>query len=209
MSDIFKPLVEAKKVEASFEGWEIKDDKHHQQPSSNEQTEEEKEILLDLENEARKRGYADGLKQAEQEIDTLKSSLLSKLSSLDQPMHLLNQKVKQLLCQLIVEICKQVLNSELALDRKKLMSVIDEIIPFLPLSKKNVQVSMSPSDLKYYHEIFHSNEGPFAKAAFVEDSSLSSGEFYIQSTDVDIDTTIQARLKHIIERLYHLEGTQD
>lgn len=156
------------------------------------------DILQQLKAQAIKEGYQEGITQGQQEINTRVQALNQLLMLLEKPCQLIDEKVEQWLLQMVILITKQCNHQSLTINPKIIEQMIQAALDELITIESNCRLELHPADKKHLEETAHEIK-KLAHCTVIENSTLSRGEFILQSDSIDIDARIQQRLSDICD----------
>lgn len=191
MTKEFEPYY--KKEETGFSAWEYKKAAAEPVVEVNPEEELAKECEL-LREEARKKGYEEGLAQAKEEVDAKKLKLIEWAKLLKNPVHLIDDKLTQEIMQTITWISAHCIGIELSVHPDKLRELFDHIKDELPALKANKVFAMHPDDVEWVKAEMGITEIPGLQDILIADPSLSRGDFYLKSEHSELDGRVQTRL---------------
>ncbi|MCL9689189.1 flagellar assembly protein FliH [Legionella sp. EUR-108] len=177
---------------SEFSVWEYQGTKGEEQPTTN--PEEELTIECDrLRREAMETGYAEGMQQAQADIDALKAELVKWLDVLKTPIQLLDDQLIQEVIQTMIWLSQHCIGIELSANPEKLQDLFREIKGELPSLRGNKAFAMHPLDVDWIRAEIDEKEIPGLHEALVADPSLSRGDFYLKGEHNELDGRIQTR----------------
>jgi len=159
-------------------------------------------------DEARERGYREGIETAEREmqeklaqLDAQARHLAEILDSLARPLADLDEQVPQQLARLATAVGRQLARRELSADPAQIIALIREAVGRLPAAAREVRVHVNPTDAATVRERLAS---PAQERAWVlvEDPTLSRGGCLVRSDSSQIDARLESRLNAIAAELF-------
>lgn len=161
--------------------------------------EEIQELQRQATEEAKKAGYAEGLKQGLQEMKSKANQLQSIINFLHSPIEEMDQKVEYQLTELSLCIARQLLRKECSVDEKHIQALIHESLDYLPIKASNVRVRLNPADI----ELLNKAEINTAEQKWecVADASVKVGGCLIESDTSHIDVSMETRIEQLVEQL--------
>jgi flagellar assembly protein FliH len=149
--------------------------------------------------EAKKTGYAEGLKQGLQEMKAKANQLQSIINFLQSPIEEMDQKVEYQLTELSLCVAKQLLRKECSVDEKHIQALIHESLDYLPIKASNIRVRLNPADIVLLNkaEINTAEQ----KWQCVADASVKAGGCLIESDTSHIDASLETRIAQLVEQL--------
>lgn len=192
MSNEFEPYNnEGKKSEFSI--WEFQNKKPEEPPEVDPQ-----ELLMEqaelLRQEAIQQGYAEGMQQAQEEINLIKTELLQWIDVMQKPIKLMDDQLVQEIIQTLIWTSQYCIGVELSINPDKLQALFNEVKAELPSLKGNKTFAMHPLDVDWINAHIDEKEIPGLHESLVGDSSLSRGDFYLKGDHNELDGRIQTRL---------------
>ncbi|HRD69697.1 MAG TPA: flagellar assembly protein FliH [Legionella sp.] len=147
-----------------------------------------------LKQEAWDKGYADGLKQGQDEITAKKEELIKWMELIQKPVQLLDDELTQEIIQTILWLCQHCISVELSVNPEKLTALIDAIKEELPSLQGNKVLAMNPDDIAWINSQITEKEMPGLQEIICSDSALNRGDFYLKSDHTELDGRLQSRL---------------
>ncbi|HAU1150493.1 TPA: flagellar assembly protein FliH [Legionella pneumophila] len=203
MSNEFEPYnKQVKNIE--FTTWEYQPSKgtEHSQP-------DEEELINELEavrKEAFQKGYADGLQQAQEEINTIKAELSKWLDLIQKPVQILDEQLTQEIIQTIIWLSQHCVAIELSVNTDKLNDLLNKIKGELPSLSGKKSISMHPDDVQWIKEAFPESNIPGLHELLVADPALNRGDFYLQGEHSELDGRIQTRFNTLFNEYINKES---
>lgn len=193
MSKEFEPYPHENKTMA-FCDWDF-----NPLPKEKNLTPAEKETLAAkaleaLRQEAMDNGYAEGLRQAEAEIDRQKKELAEWIGYLQKPVKLIDDKLIQELLQTILWICQHCIGIELSIHTEKLRGLLLHIKEELPSLKSYQYLAMHPEDAQWITSEMTDKAWPGLMQMITADETLSRGDFYLKGEHSELDGRVHTRL---------------
>ena len=164
------------------------------------QTVEEIEALQkQASEEAKKAGYAEGLKTGLQEMKAKANQLQTVLNFLKNPLEEMDQKVEHQLVELSMAIAKQLLRKESSVDEQHIITLIHESLEFLPLKARNINVRLNPADILLLNKAdIDTNEQSWT---CVSDAGVTAGGCIIESDTSHVDASMEKRVEQLVDQL--------
>ena len=191
MSNEFEPYKNEGK-NSEFSVWEYEGAKGEEPPAIN----PEEEFLLEckrLRQEAMEKGYAEGIQQAQTDIDAMKAELVKWIDVVKKPVQLLDDQLIQEVVQTMIWLSQHCIGIELSANPEKLHDLFKEIKGELPSLRGNKVFAMHPLDVDWIRAEIDEKEIPGLHEALVADPSLSRGDFYLKGEHNELDGRIQTR----------------
>ncbi|MEM7280103.1 MAG: flagellar assembly protein FliH [Pseudomonadota bacterium] len=157
-----------------------------------------------VEEEARQRGYQDGLVQGLQQAQIEQQQWLTRLEQLlntiASPLSGLDEEVEHQLVHLCIVIAKQLVRRELKADPKQILGVVREALKILPVASSDVQIHLHPEDAELIRETLTKPGQEFAWKV-IEDPMLTRGGCHVTSHASRIDARVESRIGKIFAEL--------
>ncbi|HAT2065541.1 TPA: flagellar assembly protein FliH [Legionella pneumophila] len=203
MSNEFEPYnKEVKKIEFTTWKYQVSKDAEHS-PS------DEEELINELEavkQEAFQKGYADGLQQAQEEINAIKAELSKWLDLIQKPVQILDEQLTQEIIQTIIWLSQHCVAVELSVNPDKLNDLLNKIKGELPSLSGKKSISMHPDDVQWIKEVFSESNIPGLHELLVADPALNRGDFYLQGEHSELDGRIQTRFTTLFNEYINKEN---
>jgi len=149
--------------------------------------------------EAKKAGYAEGLKTGLQEMKAKANQLQTVLNFLKNPIEEMDQKVEHQLVELSMAIAKQLLRKESSVDEQHIITLIHESLEFLPLKARNINVRLNPADIQLLNKAdIDTNEQSWT---CVSDAGVTAGGCIIESDTSHVDASMEKRVEQLVDQL--------
>ena len=163
-----------------------------------------------------KQGYEEGLKKAEEDIET------DRLAAFQQSQELLEEarqlKIQMMrssesdMMRLVMAIAKKVIASELTTNPYFIVNVLREAIDFLD-HPDNITVYVNPQDLERILAITQSDSffeigSPDVNLNFRADNRISPGGCSLESQGGSVDTRLETRISGVEQALWEVSGDE-
>ncbi|MEY4761028.1 MAG: hypothetical protein RLZZ200_884 [Pseudomonadota bacterium] len=167
-----------------------------------------------IREQAKTDGRAEGLAQAQAEIDArmrqldAQSALLAKtLAALARPLELVDAEVQRQLAGLALAVGAQLLRRELKADPELVIGIVKDTVGLLPAAVRDVRIQLHPADAALLRDRPPLSESG-ALWTFIEDPSLSRGDCRVIAESATVDARLESRLAAITEEVLakHPEG---
>ncbi|BCA95806.1 flagellar assembly protein FliH [Legionella antarctica] len=191
MSNEFEPYKNDGK-NSEFSVWECRSAKGEELPTINPEEEFINECSR-LRQEAMEKGYAEGIQQAQADIDALKTELVKWIELLQKPIQLMDDQLIQEVVQTMIWLSQHCIGIELSVNPEKLCDLFQEIKGELPSLRGNKLLAMHPLDVDWIKTEMDEKEIPGLHESLVADPSLSRGDFYLKGDHTELDGRIQTR----------------
>ncbi|AVO49746.1 flagellar assembly protein FliH [Melaminivora suipulveris] len=112
----------------------------------------------------------------------------------------LQQDMAQNLLGLACDIARQVLRSELAVNRRAVLPVVREALSMLGNESRPASVRLNPADWQEVHEALRA-EHPSTRIEWLQDAAVQPGECLVESSGMVIDGTLEQRWRRAIAAL--------
>jgi flagellar assembly protein FliH len=192
MSTEFEPYPDTR-ANKEFSAWD------YQGTTSNEEIVEvdhEEQLMNEialLKQEAIEKGYAEGLQQAEEEVNAKKLELIQWIEFFQKPIQLLDEQLTQEIIQTLIWLSQHCIGVELTVHPDKFHALFNEIRAELPSLRGNKVLGMNPVDADWVKAEISDKELPGIEQALFADPSLARGDFYLKSEHSDLDGRLQTR----------------
>ena len=198
MSNEFEPYNNFGK-KSEFNVWEYHIVKDEVPPAINPQ-----EALLAeceaLRLEAKQQGYAQGMQQAQQEIEEKKLELLAWINLLQNPVQLLDETLIQELIQTVIWLSQYCIGVELSVNPDKLHDLMLQIKAELPSLRAQRVFAMHPKDVEWIKKEFSDKEIPELHKILSPDPALNKGDFYLRGDNSELDGRLQTRFSTLFAK---------
>lgn len=194
MPNKFEPYNKKQGTNNEFSAWEY-------QPTKNNVEEpvviDEKEAFLAecelLRQEAIKKGYEQGLQQAQVELNEKKKEFARWFDLIQNPVKLLDEHVTQEILQTILWLSQHCIAVELSVNPDKLRDLLNEIKTELPTLNNHRMLAMHPLDVAWIQTEIGENEIPGLHEILIADPALNRGDFYLKGEHSELDGRIHTR----------------
>jgi len=150
-------------------------------------------------DEAKKAGYAEGLKNGLQEMQVKANKLQAVFNFLQNPLEEMDQQVEYQLTELSMTLAKQLLRKESSADEKHINTLIHESLEFLPVKAQNICVRLNPEDILLLNQAdIDTNEQTWS---CVSDAAVTAGGCIIESDTSHVDASMEKRVEQLVEQL--------
>lgn len=167
---------------------------------------------LELEEEsireqAKADGRAEGLAQAQAEIDArmrvldAQSAVLAQaLAALARPLELVDAEVQRQLAGLALAVGAQLLRRELKADPSLVIGIVQDTVGLLPAAVRDVRILLHPADAALLRASPPLSESG-ALWTIVDDPSLSRGDCRVMAESATVDARLESRLAALTEEV--------
>lgn len=159
-----------------------------------------------LKKEAVEKGYAEGMQQAQTEINEKRQHFLRWFDILKNPVKLLDEHVTQEIIKTVIWLSQYCIGVELTAYPDKLKNLLDSIKKELPSLHAYKTLAMHPEDVSWVQQEFSENDIPGLQEILVADPSLSRGDFYLKGEYSELDGRLQTRLTTLFEKYINQEN---
>jgi flagellar assembly protein FliH len=168
--------------------------------------------LVDLQAEAHKEAFAQGLEEGRQagraEIRALVERLAGMFHDLAKPFEALDAEVERELLTLAMALARQIVRRELKSDPTQIIGIIREAIAALPVAARDVRVHLHPEDAAVVRDNLAPTESERAWN-MIEDPVMARGGCQITTATSRIDARLETRLGSILSELLGTERVGD
>ncbi len=159
-------------------------------------------------SEKLKRGYEEGLKKAESELNGYRKTLEDILNGMLNPLQEIDNEVIDSIANLSISISKQIIRRELQIRSDQVVSVVREAIKMLPLDKNHLTIHLNSKDVKIVRNVF-SNDEITENYSFIEDPSIEPGGCKLVAEDSFIDATLDSQIAQIAAKIFGSQRIAD
>lgn len=199
MNKDFRPLYEDSSKN-EFNVWDYTPIETTPRSSSDEQIEFTIECER-LRDNARTQGYEEGIKQAQAEVEALKTELNAWLDFIKNPVQLLDKTLCQEMVNTIIWICQTCIGIELSITPEKMMVLMESIKKEFAGIRQNKQLAMNPEDIAWLKSQLSMRDQEITDI-LAEDPSLKRGDFYLTSEHSELDGTLKTRIENLFASYY-------
>lgn len=149
---------------------------------------------------AAKEGYQDGIKQAKDDIELLRTSIKKYLSAKQEVFEYIAPDI----LEISVDIAQKIIKKEIRQNPETILESIMEILKTLPKEESKITIRTNPNQvnlLKQDVPAMIEDAGLEAKLMIVPDESVFEGGCMVTTTNGVIDATIETQLAVISEAL--------
>ncbi|RLJ21904.1 flagellar assembly protein FliH [bacterium endosymbiont of Escarpia laminata] len=150
-------------------------------------------------------GHREGLEQGRDQLREYAMQMDRLLSTLDQPLQNLDNKVEDELVTLVIAMVRQLVRREVNSDPGQIVGVVREALALLPVSSRNVRLQLHPEDAELVRDIYSLGENDLGWK-IIEDPVVNRGGCKVVTDTSQIDATLESRLANLIAPL--LAGTR-
>lgn len=160
-----------------------------------------------IREQAKADGRAEGLAQAQAEIDArvrqldAQSAVLAKtLAALARPIDLVDAEVQRQLAELSLAIGAQLLRRELTVDPALVIGMVKDTVGLLPAAVRDVRILLHPADAALLRDTAPVPESG-AVWSVIDDPALSRGDCRVMAESASIDARLETRLAALAAEL--------
>ncbi len=194
MSNEFEPYLKKNENNSEFSIWEYESIINNE---AKVEINEEQRFLAEcerLKQEARDKGYAEGIQQAQTEINEKRKQFVYWFDLLQKPIKLVDEQVTQEIIQTIIWLTQHCIGVELSVNPDKLKDLLHAIKSELPSLQTYKVLAMHPEDVTWAKSEFDEKEIPGLQEILIADSSLNRGDFYLKGEYSELDGRVYTRL---------------
>ncbi|QHJ13599.1 Flagellar assembly protein FliH [Paraglaciecola mesophila] len=151
-------------------------------------------------------GRAQGLAEAQETIHQQLESWQSLLSTLHQPVALVEDALQKELVSLAVSLAKSVIRAEVKTNSDIIFNALSEGLKALPINEKQYQIHLHPEDLALVTVHFSEQEIEKHGWQLVEAPNLSQGGCDIVTQSNAVDVSIERRVKDVLDKFLLEQG---
>ena len=184
------------------------------------------EQLKEITDEAHKEGYGDGYKEGlekgtadgvkkgtvqgkdqaynetKKKLDDEAQRLSSIASVLADPMTDQNNKIENVVLDMVLNLTRELLQSEIQQSPDKLYHVIKRVINELPVGSKNISVLLNKQDADLIEQYIPENQRDWSVAI---DDSLASGGCIVETRESFVNYSVEKRIDNFLHEVQALE----
>lgn len=215
MNKTFKPILDkAKPNKFDIDAWITKTEEQAPTVDENKVEMISPEALALIKEQGFKEGvnegYEQGLKEAKQEIELMKSELAHLIALFTRPLRLIDNEVKNELIELAAWLTQQMLRSELSIHPEKILTIFDEIRELLPSFSSIKTLHLHPDDHQQLLNFLATDDSINIPSESLQvDKELSRGEYRLETTTSVIDSRLEVRLQELIQSLLVKDEVED
>lgn len=155
------------------------------------------QLLEQLKEEARLKGYEEGIRQAKETIELQQKALAQMTQALLKPAQLLDSALIKDVVHTIIWLSKACIGIELSIHPEKLQALLELIKEELPSLKGSKTLHMNPEDVEWIGNAIPEETFPGLHALLVADTNLARGDFVLNSDCSSIDGSLSTRLSQL------------
>lgn len=154
-------------------------------------------------SEGKQQGYEEAFKAGEAEVQRQLAVLTQMTEALANPIVNQEQELESLLIDLVQRFAKAVINTELLMDSKPLVTAVKAALSELPAAVSSCEVHVHPDDLSVV-ESLPSHKG----VEWIADATIEQGGCQITSGSTQVDNTVSTRFDQVVAQLSAALGKQ-
>ncbi|MGM9453641.1 flagellar assembly protein FliH [Legionella bozemanae] len=194
MSDEFEPYLKKKEKSSEFSTWGYESIVNKEARVEINEEELFRAECERLKQEAREKGYAEGMQQAQAEINEKRKKFVYWFDLLQKPVKLVDEQVTQEIIQTIIWLAQHCIGVELSVNPDKLNDLLHAIKSELPSLQAYKVLAMHPEDVNWVKNEFGEKEIPGLQEILIADSLLNRGDFYLKGDYSELDGRVYTRL---------------
>jgi flagellar assembly protein FliH len=145
-------------------------------------------------------GHKEGLTQSQHDLERFKTQLERLLTTFEQPLRELDNRIEQELLTLVIAIVRQLVRREVKSDPNLIIGVVREALSILPVNSRNVRLLVHPEDAELIREIYALGDTEVGWS-LVEDPVINRGGCKVVTDTSQIDATLESRLASLMAPL--------
>ncbi|KTD32434.1 polar flagellar assembly protein FliH [Legionella moravica] len=192
MSKEFQPFPMGSDTKG-FNSW----DYHHvkaDEPSKPDLEAQLNEQIAQLKQEAIEKGFAEGMRQAQEEIDLKRAELVQWIEWFKNPVQLLDEQLIQEVINTLIWLSQYCIGIELTVHPDKFKMLFNEIKKELPSLSGATILGMHPQDIEWIKSEIGEKDVPGITDALFADPALNRGDFYLKGQHSELDGRLHTRL---------------
>ena len=150
--------------------------------------------------QAYQEGFATGYREGKSKVDTELARLTQLMSALDGALSQFDEALSQNLLSLSLDIAKQMLREALRVRPELVLPVIREAVNGLPQASQHPHLKLHPDDAALVRSLMADELNHF-HWKLIEDSRVERGGCRVETTNSEIDATMENRWKRILVAL--------
>ena len=151
-------------------------------------------------------GHKEGLARGRERLEEKVRQFDILMASLETPFQQLDDQVESELVELVIAMVRQLVRREVRNDPGQIIGVVREAMSILPVSSRNISLTLHPEDAALVKETYESNESELGWR-IIEDPVLARGGCRVSTETSQVDATLESRLATLIAPL--LGGERD
>jgi flagellar assembly protein FliH len=150
--------------------------------------------------QAYQEGFAAGYREGKGKVDAELARLAQLMSALDGALSQFDEAMSQNLLSLSLDIAKQMLREALRVRPELVLPVIREAVNSLPQASQHPHLKLHPEDAALVRSLMTDELNHF-HWKLIEDSRVERGGCRVETTNSEIDATLENRWKRILDAL--------
>lgn len=150
--------------------------------------------------QAYQEGFAAGYREGKSKVDAELARLTQLMSALDGALSQFDEALSQNLLSLSLDIAKQMLREALRVRPELVLPVIREAVNGLPQASQHPHLKLHPDDAALVRSLMADELNHF-HWKLIEDSRVERGGCRVETTNSEIDATMENRWKRILVAL--------
>ena len=165
-----------------------------------EQEEEDNRAKLSAYSESHKKGYEDGIKQAQRESSDRVELLEKSLGALTQPFSMLNLELTNYIGKLAGKIAHCIVRKELSTNPKLIMALVKDAVSVLDRKSVAVEIYVNPTNASLLNDLINP-EGQEKNWIVIPDQTLGLADCQIRCADSLVDANLDTRIDLILNKV--------
>lgn len=158
------------------------------------------EEVENIHQQAYQEGFAAGYREGKGKVDAELARLAQLMSTLDGALSQFDEALSQNLLSLSLDIAKQMLREALRVRPELVLPVIREAVNSLPQASQHPHLKLHPEDAALVRSLMADELNHF-HWKLIEDSRVERGGCRVETTNSEIDATMENRWKRILAAL--------
>ena len=150
--------------------------------------------------QAYQEGFAAGYKEGKGKVDEELARLTQLMSALGGALNQFDETLTQNLLSLALDVAKQMLREALRVRPELILPVIREVVNSLPQANQHPHLKLHPEDAALVRSLMADELSHF-HWKLIEDSRVARGGCRVETTNSEIDATMENRWKRILVAL--------
>jgi len=163
-------------------------------------TETQAEVCDRLRDAARAEGYAEGLAAGRAELDSQVARMRQLVGSVSDTLDNFDFRLADMVLELALDVARQVVAGELAARPDRVLDVVNLALKQMAETQRESRLLLNPDDAVLVRPHL---EGVLDKSRLriVEDARIARGGCLIETSQGDLDATLQARWRQVVQVL--------
>lgn len=162
-----------------------------------EREEEENRTMLSAYSEGHRKGYEDGMKQAEREVADRIALLEKCLDALTQPFSMLNLELTNYVGKLSGKIAHCIVRKELSTNPKIIMRLVKDAVDVLDRKSQAIEIYVNPANTTLLNDLINP-DGLEKNWIVIPDSTLGIADCQVRCGDSLVDANLETRIDLIL-----------